>query len=63
MIKTVEEHVQRAYVPDEIHDLIDKAGMEFVGIKDSDTMKAPGDECKRYYIIAREKTQKNKLYI
>ncbi|MBR0132940.1 MAG: class I SAM-dependent methyltransferase [Lachnospiraceae bacterium] len=63
MIKTVEEHVQRAYWPDEIHALIDKAGMEFVGIKDSDTMKAPGDECKRYYIIAREKTQKNKLYI
>jgi len=62
-IKTMEEHVQRAYGIEEICAFIDRAGMEFVKVLDAETMKMPGADCRRYYFIAREKTQDNKLYI
>lgn len=62
-IRREETHYRRAYSFDTIRRLIEEAGMELVAIYDALTEKEPQKDSERVYIIAREKRQKNKLYI
>lgn len=57
-----EEHFQRAYSLEEIKQLVEKAGMEFVTAYDAFTKEAPKETSERIYIVAREKYQKGKNY-
>ena len=58
-----ETHCQRAWDLDEIKDMIDEAGMEFVIAYDAFSKNPPTPDSERIYVIAREKYQKNKQYI
>lgn len=53
-----ETHFQRAYEPRLVRELLEKAGLEFVGMLDADTMKEPEADAQRIYFIARECTKK-----
>lgn len=57
-----EEHFQRAYSVEEIKQLLEKAGMEFVDVYDAFTKEPPKETSERIYIIARERYQKGKNY-
>lgn len=61
--KYEETHYRRAYPIDKIRELIEEAGLEWIGAVDAVSGAAPGKTSERVYIIAREKWQKNKLYI
>lgn len=61
--KYEETHYRRAYTLDTIKQLIEKAGMEFVTVYDALTEKEPPEDSERVYVIAREKHQKDKLYL
>lgn len=61
--KYEETHYRRAYPIDKIKELIEKAGMEWIGALDAGSKGAPSATSERVYIIAREKWQKNKLYL
>ncbi len=56
--KCTETHVQRGYTPEAIRDLLEKAGLEFVEMRDSDTGEAVTEETERVFCIARECTKK-----
>ena len=56
-----ETHCQRAWGLDEIKDIINEAGMEFVTAYDAFTKNPVTEESERIYVIAREKYQENKL--
>ncbi len=58
-----ETHLQRCYSVDKIKELIEKAGMEFVGVEDAATGKEPTEKSERIYFTAREKRQKGKKYL
>ena len=58
-----ETHCQRAWDLDEIKDMIDEAGMEFVIAYDAFSKNPLTPDSERIYVIAREKYQKNKQYI
>ncbi len=58
-----ETHVQRAYAPETVKELIEKAGMEFVTAFDAFTFDSPKKDSERIYYIAREKKQEGKLYV
>jgi SAM-dependent methyltransferase len=53
--KFEETHYQKAYDLKIIQNLIEKAGMEFVGAYDAFTKNPPKEDSERIYVIAREK--------
>ena len=53
-----ETHFQRAYEPRLVRELLETAGLEFVGMLDAGTMKEPEANAQRIYFIARECTKK-----
>lgn len=61
--KHVETHYQRAYSLEEIKELLQKAGMEFIAAYDAFTTKPVRNNSERIYVIAREKYQENKKYV
>ncbi|NLJ89390.1 MAG: class I SAM-dependent methyltransferase [Clostridiales bacterium] len=58
-----EVHYQKAYEIEEIIDLIEEAGMDFVAVYDAFTHNPPTDTSERVYFVAREKYQPGKSYI
>lgn len=58
-----ETHYQKAYEIQEVIDLIEEAGMEFVAVYDAFTHNPPNEKTQRAYFIAREKHQSDKVYI
>ena len=61
--KYEEVHLQRAYPLAEVKRLLAEAGMTFVAAYDVLTHEAPGPECERMYIVARESHQDGKTYL
>jgi SAM-dependent methyltransferase len=61
--KYEETHYRKAYPLETLKRLIEEAGLEFVAVYNALTEKKPKKDCERYYIIAREKRQAEKLYI
>lgn len=61
--KYEEVHLQRAYPLTEVKRLLAEAGMTFVAAYDVLTHEAPGPECERMYIVAREGHQDGKMYL
>lgn len=61
--KYEEVHMQRAYPLAEVKRLLAEAGMTFVAAYDVLTHEAPGPECERMYIVAREGHQDGKTYL
>lgn len=57
--KYEEMHYQRAYSTDEIKSLIERSGMEFIGVFEAFTQEEPKNHSERIYFIAREKGKKN----
>ena len=58
--KAEEIHLQRAYEIEEIRELAEAAGMEFVGAREALTGAAPTPQSERVYIILREKGKEEK---
>lgn len=58
-----ETHYRKAYPIKTIKRLLEEAGMEWVAVYEALTEKKPTKTTERVYIIAREKHQKNKLYV
>jgi len=58
-----ETHCQRAWGLEEIKNIINEAGMEFVTAYDAFTKNPVTEDSERIYVIAREKYQENKQYI
>lgn len=52
--KFVETHYQRGYTLEEMKEIIQMSGLEYLTAMDADTMETPGAESERIYIIARE---------
>jgi SAM-dependent methyltransferase len=50
-----ETHYERAYSIEEIKGLLEKAGMEVVGVFDNLSFNAPVDKSERIFFVAREK--------
>ena len=50
-----EEHYERGYTVDEIKEVIDKSGLEFVAVFDELTLVPPKNDSERIFFIAREK--------
>lgn len=61
--KCGETHYRRAYPLETVKRLIEEAGMEWVAVYDALTVRKPGKNCERVYILAREKRQADKLYV
>ncbi len=61
--KYEEVHLQRAYPLTEVKRMLAEAGMTFVAAYDVLTHEAPGPECERMYIVAREGHQDGKMYL
>ena len=53
--KFEETHYQRGYSLEQMHTLVEEAGMEFLAAYDAETKQAPMAESERIYIIAGEK--------
>ena len=53
--KYEEVHYQRAYEPEEIRELLERAGMEFIAAYDAFTEEPVKENSERIYIIARER--------
>lgn len=62
-IRFQETHFQRSYQLEEIRELLEEAGMEFVTAYDAFTREKPKEQSERIYVIARERKQEGKLYI
>lgn len=60
--KHVETHYQRAYSLEEIKELLQEAGMEFVSAYDAFTTKPVRGDSERIYVIAKEGYQQGKVY-
>ncbi len=52
--KFTETHIQRGYTQTQICDLVKKAGLELIMVRDSDTDGEVTNETERIYIVARE---------
>ncbi len=61
--KYEEVHLQRAYPLTEVKRMLAEAGMTFVAAYDVLTHEAPGPECERMYIVAKEGHQSGKMYL
>ena len=53
--KFEETHYQRGYSLEQMHTLVEEAGMEFLAAYDAETKKSPTADSERIYIIAGEK--------
>ena len=53
--KIEECHYERAYPVEEIKELIEESGMDFVDVFDAFTFESPRNDSQRIYVIAREK--------
>lgn len=49
-----EYHYQKAYKLEQIKELLEKAGLEFVTVYEAMTKKEPNEICERVYVVARE---------
>ena len=58
--KYEEVHYQRAYEPEEIRELLERAGMEFIAAYDAFTEEPVKENSERIYMIAREQGKKNR---
>ena len=58
-----ETHIQKAYDPGHVKELIERAGLEFVAMYDAFTTNSPKEDSERIYFIAKEKRQEGKLYV
>ena len=58
--KYEEVHYQRAYEPEEIRELLERAGMEFIAAYDAFTEEPVKENSERIYMIAREQRKKNR---
>ena len=56
--KCTETHFQRGYRPEQIRKLLEKAGLEIVEMKDSDTCEAVTQTTQRVFTVAREHLKK-----
>lgn len=61
--KFSETHYQKAYSIDVIKSLLEKAGMEFIGVYEAFLEEAPKDNTERVCFVAREKFQQGKVYL
>lgn len=61
--RITETHLQRAYPEQEIAELLEQAGMEFITMYKACTKEPVTAKTERIYFIAREKHQKGKLYV
>ena len=61
--KYEEVHLQRAYPLAEVKRLLHEAGMTFVAAYNVLTHEAPGAECERMYVVAKEGHQDGKTYL
>lgn len=61
--RTEEIHYEKAYTIEKIKSLLEKAGMELLGVYDDYTQKSCHDETIRATFVAKEKNNGNKLYI
>ena len=50
-----ETHYERAYSVEEITNLLEKAGLEVVGVFDNLSFESPKDKSERIFFVAREK--------
>ena len=59
--KYEETHYQRAYRPEEIREIGERAGMEFLAFYHAFTYEAPREDSERIYAVFREKgkTERN----
>lgn len=53
-----ETHIQRGYEPEEMAELLQKAGMELIAMQDADTEGEVTETTERVFVIAREKGKK-----
>ncbi len=53
--RVLESHFQRGYTLETMKDLIQKAGMEYLGAYDAFTKAKPQEKSERIFVIAREK--------
>lgn len=61
--KQEETHIRKAFSLEEIKQMMEKAGMEWIAAYDELTEDEPKSDSERVYIIAREKRSENKLYL
>lgn len=61
--KYEEVHLQKAYSLEEVKRLLAEAGLQFVAAYDVLTREAPGPQCERMYIVAKEGYQSGKTYL
>ncbi len=59
--KFQETHYQRGYTLEEMRELLDRSGLEFLAAYDAFTKDSPAEESERIYIVARECGKKNQL--
>lgn len=57
-----ELHRQRAYSVEQVREMLEAAGMEFVAVYDAFTKEAPHAGSERLYFVAREHYQEGKYY-
>lgn len=58
--KFEETHYQRGYEPQQMKQLIEESGLEFVAAYDAFTKNPPNEKSERIYMIARESGKENK---
>ena len=56
-----ETHLQRGYLVDQVLTLIEKAGLEVVLVRDSDTDKEVSETTERAYVVAKEHRKKENV--
>lgn len=61
--KYEEVHLQKAYSLEDVKRLLTEAGLHFVAAYDVLTKEAPGPQCERMYIVAKEGYQSGKTYL
>lgn len=61
--KYEEVHLQKAYSLETVKRLLAEAGLQFAAAYDVLTKEAPGPQCERMYIVAKEGYQSGKTYL
>lgn len=61
--KYEEVHLQKAYSLEDVKRLLAEAGLQFAAAYDVLTKEAPGPQCERMYIVAKEGYQSGKTYL
>lgn len=55
--KQVETHYQRGYTPEEMRELIERSGLQFLEMVDADTKGSVTETSQRVYVLAKECTK------